>query len=228
MSFQGFDEDFLEFFRDLSENNERPWFQAHKKRYETAVVEPLLRFIEAMSPRIAEISDHIKADPRRAGGSMFRIYRDTRFGKDKTPYKTHAAAHFRHALGKNAHAPGYYFHAAPDGLLIGAGIWRPETEGLAKIRAAIADQPEAWLKARDHKPFREGFRIGGDRLKRVPRGYPADHPMAEDLKRKDFIGIRDLEPAELFDADIVDKTAQSFKDAKPFMKFLCSALDVPF
>ena len=228
MSFQGFGEDFLHFFQELAENNERPWFQANKKRYETSVVEPLLRFIEAMGPRLAEISSHIRADPRRTGGSMFRIYRDTRFSKDKTPYKTHAAAHFRHELGKNAHAPGYYFHIAPDKLIIGAGIWRPDAEHLLKIRHAIADRPDQWMEAVQHAPFADTFRLGGEGLKRPPRGFPSDHPMVEDLKRKDFIGIAEFEAVEALSPDIADKAARSFGSAKPFMAFLCSALEVSF
>ena len=96
-SFQGFPKDFVKFFKDLAKNNNRPWFEENKPRYQDSVVTPMLAFIEAMQAPLARISPHYRAIPKAHGGSMFRIYRDTRFSKDKTPYKTHAAAQFRHA-----------------------------------------------------------------------------------------------------------------------------------
>jgi len=223
-----FSSDYFAFFTQLIQNNERAWFQEHKPFYESAVAEPLLAFIQAMAPHLAEISPHIKADPRRNGGSMFRIYRDTRFGKDKTPYKTHGAVQFRHVLGKDVHAPGYYFHAGPTEFVIGAGIWRPDGPNLKKIRTYLAENPDAWQAVRDDALFREVFALHGERLKRPPRDFPADHPFVEDLKRKDFVCMHDFAPPELLREDLVDEVTRCYRAATPLMRFLCKALEVPF
>jgi len=116
--FKGFPQGLFSFFEELKINNNRAWFNDNKARYYDTVVNPITEFIVCMGPRLKKISGHYVADPKPHGGSMFRIYRDTRFAKDKTPYKTHAAVHFRHEAGKNAHAPGFYVHIATTLLLI--------------------------------------------------------------------------------------------------------------
>ncbi len=228
MAFTGFDRRFFEFFKDLAQNNERAWFQRHKQDYEAGVVTPMLAFISAMGPRLATISPHFKADPRKQGGSMFRIYRDTRFSKDKTPYKTHAAAQFRHVLGKDVHAPGFYAHISTTEVFIGGGIWRPPAESLAKIRQAIVERPEDWLAARDDPAFRKTFKLHGDALKRPPRGFDKDHPLIDDLKRKDFVGACSLPPELIMQPIFLDVVADSFAAAGPFIRFICKALAVPY
>lgn len=228
MQFQGFDDRFFGFFHGLSANNSREWFHEHKTLYEDAVVAPLLAFIEGMAPKLAEISPHFLAIPRKTGGSMFRIYRDTRFSKNKTPYKTHAAAQFRHQLGKNVHAPGFYFHADPAEVFCALGIWRPESAALAKIRGRIDRQGKQWLAARDHPPFKERFHLSGDSLKRPPKGYAADHPSLVDLKRKDFFAVRPYPAKMLRSPDFIDVVGDDFQTGTPLLKFLCQALDVPF
>src|SRR5438874_507873 len=144
--FKGFPKGFFQFFKELAKNNERPWFEENKERYKAVVVAPMSDFITAMSPRLAKISKHFVADPRPNGGSMFRIYRDVRFAKDKRPYKEHASCHFRQAGGKDVHAPGFYMHFAPDEVFFGGGLWMPPPEALNKIREAIAARPAAWKK----------------------------------------------------------------------------------
>ena len=228
MEFKGFGQAFFDFFGDLTQNNEREWFQTHKTNYEKAVVAPMLGFIEAMGEPLGSISPHIKADPRRSGGSLFRIYRDTRFSKDKTPYKTHAAAQFRHGLGKDVHAPGFYLHASLSECVIGAGIWRPDGPSVSKIRAAIDARGADWIKARDHKPMLAGFSFHGESLARPPKGYTKDHPLLEDLKRKDFVVMHPLTPAEFLDPNLVTVVAQQYAACAPLMKFLCEALGLPF
>jgi len=145
--FAGFPKDFFAFFRELKANNNRPWFEENKERFKESVQAPMSQFIAAMAPKLAKISKNFVADPRPNGGSMFRIYRDVRFSKDKRPYKEHAACHFRHALGKDAHAPGFYMHFAPDEVIFGGGLWMPPPEALSKIRDQIAGKPQAWKKA---------------------------------------------------------------------------------
>src|SRR5918996_3776624 len=144
---RSFGPELFRFLRDLEANNDRTWFNANKDRYEREVRDPALDFVEDFAPRLAEISQHFVADPRPSGGSLFRIHRDTRFSKDKSPYKTHVGIHFRHERAKDVHAPGFYLHLEPRSVFVGAGIWHPNSPTLAKIRAAIADDAEAWLRA---------------------------------------------------------------------------------
>ena len=144
--FSGFTKDFFTFFNELKKNNNRDWFAANKPRYLEVVVKPMGQFINSIAPHLQSISPHYNADSRPHGGSMFRIYRDTRFSKDKTPYKTHAACHFRHQAGRDAHAPGFYVHIETDHISIGGGIWRPPAKQLGQIREFISDNPSAWEK----------------------------------------------------------------------------------
>ena len=137
----------LGFIEELSRNNKREWFQANKERYVAEVRDPLLGFIEAFAPKLRGISPHYVADARPNGGSLFRIYRDTRFSKDKTPYKTWGAVQFRHERGKDVHAPGFYLHVQPGNVFMGAGLWHPDAPTLANIREAIVEGPANWNRA---------------------------------------------------------------------------------
>lgn len=226
--FPGFDIGLLRFLHDLAQNNNRDWFAKNKARYEQSVREPALAFIESMERPLKKVSPHFRAIAKKSGGSLMRVYRDTRFSSDKTPYKTNVGIHFRHEVGKDVHAPGYYFHIEPESVFVGAGIWHPDSSALSSIREAIDTYPARWKRARDAKAFRENFRLEGESLKRPPRGYDADHQYIGDLKRKDFIGVKELDVDALFDASIVSEVASSFKASKPFVRFLCEAIDVPF
>ena len=128
------------FVRDLKANNEREWFETHRSRFEDHLREPALEFIHQFGPKLGDISRHFNAIPKPVGGSLFRIYRDVRFSKDKTPYKTHVGIHFRHRQHRDAHAPGFYLHLEPRACFMGCGIWRPDREALAALRV---DAPEA-------------------------------------------------------------------------------------
>ncbi len=226
--FGGFPADTVRFLRELAENNNRPWFNEHKQRYEQLVLEPALDFICAMGPRLEQLAPHFTAIPRRVGGSLMRVYRDTRFSRDKSPYKTNIGIQFRHELGKDVHAPGFYVHLDPGSCFLGVGMWHPASGPLGMIRDRIVEDPVAWKRVRDARGFRRRFELSGDSLKRPPRGYAADHPLIEDLKRKDFIGIAtfDIQAAE--DAAFADRVAADFAAAKPFMAFLCGALDLRY
>ena len=223
-NFPGFPLDLLRFLNELAAHNKRTWFQANKSRYEEQVLEPALAFIAAMVDPLAKISPHFRAVPKRMGGSLMRIYRDVRFSKDKKPYKTNVGIHFRHELGKDIHAPGFYFHIEPGEVFVGAGIWHPDSKTLGKIRQAIDEDPAAWKRAQGGKAFRSRFQMEGDRLKRPPRGFDADHPLLEDLKRKDHVGIVRLEADSLLEPKIVKETTAIYRAAKPYMAFLCEAI----
>jgi uncharacterized protein (TIGR02453 family) len=162
------------------------------------------------------------------GGSLMRVYRDTRFARDKTPYKTNVGIHFRHEAGKDVHAPGWYIHLAPEGCFVGAGVWHPDAPALAKIRNAIATDGKSWLKARDDRKFREHFELSGETLRTAPRDYPRDHPLIDDLKRKDFIGLADLRRTEAIGPGFFRVAQNRLKESGPLMVFLCQALGLPW
>src|ERR1051326_4058766 len=165
--FEGLPKDFFAFFRELKSHNERGWFEANKARFRDSVQAPMSAFIAAMAPHLHRVSRQFTADPRPNGGSMFRIYRDIRFARDKRPYKEHAACHFRHALGKDVHAPGFYMHFAPGEVFFGGGLWHPEADALARVRTAIAEKPAVWRKAAGSKDFVACFgAVQGEALSR--------------------------------------------------------------
>ena len=159
---------------------------------------------------------------------MFRIYRDTRFAKDKSPYKTHVGIQFRHKQGKDVHAPGFYLHLDPEGCFAGVGIWHPDGDALAGIRAAIDEQPKRWKQISGSKRFTDTFQLAGDSLKRAPKGYDPDHPMIDDLKRKDFIGVADFDAKTAGDLDFLMEYWKLCRKGGPLVEFLCDAVDVPF
>ncbi|MEM1410891.1 MAG: DUF2461 domain-containing protein [Pseudomonadota bacterium] len=226
--FEGFPPEFLTFYRDLERNNNRAWFAENKPRYQAAVVAPMLAFIEAMQAPLERISPHYRAIAKANGGSLFRIYRDTRFSKDKTPYKTHAAAQFRHARGRDVHAPGFYVHFAREGLAFGGGIWRPPSSALRAIREFMVDNPAAWRKLRDARAVQQRGGLQGERLKRAPRGFDPDHAHAEDLKLKSFYVMEQADPALLVDPGLAKIVASAFRAAAPLNHFICDALELPF
>ena len=226
--FAGFNRSLLAFLRELADNNEREWFAENKHRYDALVLNPALDFIAAMGPRLEKFAPEFEAIPKRMGGSLMRVYRDTRFGRDKTPYKTNVGIQFRHTQGKDVHAPGYYVHLAPGEVFIAAGMWHPEPDALARVRDAIVEKPAEWKKARDAAAFRRAFTLDGDALKRPPRGVPAEHPFVEDLKRKDFIATVDLDESAALSPRFIDDVVNRFRAATPFMKFLCRAVNVPY
>ncbi len=229
MSFPGFSRDFLKFLRELSKNNNREWFQENKDRYRSSIVSPLSDFIVAMGPRLEKISNCYVADARPHGGSMFRIYRDVRFSKDKRPYKEHAACHFRHEAGKDAHAPGFYLHIEPKEIFVGGGIWMPPNPSLDKIRRTIVDKPEKWNKVVKGKTFVKYFSIvQGDGLKRPPRGFDKEHPLIDDLKRKSYFAMHKVDAKLLFTPQFITEIDRSFKALSPFLGFLTLALELPY
>jgi uncharacterized protein (TIGR02453 family) len=214
-----FSPDTFVFLRALKRNNNRDWFQSNKPRYETVVRDPLLRFITDIGPHLTRISPHIVADPRPTGGSMFRIYRDTRFSADKSPYKTHAAAHFPvRAAERHAATPGFYLHLEPGGCFVGAGIWHPDAPTLVKIREAIAGSASTWKRARN------GIKLDGAMLSRPPRGFDPNHPFIEDLKRKDFVTGATFTDAQVVAPTFIKQFAGECRRMSPLVAFLANAL----
>lgn len=218
----------FEFLEELTANNDRDWFAENKSRYVECVQSPGLQLISDLIAPLRKVAPFIVANPARSGGSMTRIYRDTRFAKDKTPYKTFVGMHLHHETGKDIHGPGIYLHFALDECFVAAGCYLPESSVLAKIRAAIDEDGRAWIKAREDRKFRENYSLWGDSLKTAPRDYPRTHPLIEDLKRKHFIGVSPLSRKEVLSDALLPIIIERTKDARSFMRFLCESIGVPY
>ena len=223
-----FSPELFAFLRDLADNNDREWFAANKARYVAEVQEPALAFIEDVGLRLPDVSRNFVADARTTGGSLFRIHRDVRFSKDKSPYKTQVGIQFRHARSRDAHAPGFYLHLAPASVFMGCGTWHPDRDTLHAIRTAIAARPGRWQAIVEEPAFRQRFRLGGETLKRPPAGFDRDHPLIEELKRKDFIAIADLTESDITAAGFLDRFLELCGEAGDFMRFLCDSARVPY
>ncbi len=226
--FQGFPRGCLPFLRQLAKNNNRPWFNENKQRYEDCVRHPALAFIADMDAEIRKLSPNFLALPRKVGGSLMRVYRDTRFANDKTPFKTNVGIQFRHESGKDVHAPGFYVHIEPGNCFLGAGIWRPERPVLNTIREFIADNPNAWRQATRTGGFKKRWALAGESLVRPPRGFDPEHPLLDDLKRKDFIALMHFDEAEIGEPGFTRFAGRHFKDAAELMAYLCMAVDVDY
>ena len=160
---------------------------------------------------------------------MFRIYRDTRFSKDKSPYKEHVAVHFRHMAGKDAHAPGFYMHFEPKEVFFGGGIWMPPGPVLRQVREAIADDAQGWKSATRGPAFRKRFgETQGDSLKRPPQGFDPDHPLIDDLKRKSFFAVQQVEPSFALTPRFTAEVEKAFVALRPMMRFLTESLELSF
>jgi len=220
----------FDFLAELAEHNDRSWFKANQERYESVVRQPALAFIEDVGEPLYRVSRHLVADPRKVGGSLFRIQRDTRFARDKTPYKTQVGIHFRHvATREDVHAPGFYLHLEPRASQAWVGLWHPSADDAQAIRRAIAGGPAAWKRAVRGGKFAEVYGdLTGDSLSRPPRGFDPGHPLMEDLKRIDFgAGVR-LRQSEVTSARFLDTYLATVRAGVPLMRFLCRALDLAF
>lgn len=216
------------FLTQLDENNNRDWFNENKQKYEDEVREPALNFIADISGDLARISPHFNAIPKKIGGSLMRVYRDARFVKDKRPYKTNIGIQFRHEIGKDVHAPGFYVHISPEECFIGVGIWRPDGPALRKIRDRISENSKKWLTITQQKKFKHQFELAGESLVNAPRGYAKDHPMLEDLRRKDHIAITPLKKNVVTGDQFKKEVLKSFREANDYMEFLCKSLNLNY
>ena len=157
-----------------------------------------------------------------------RVYRDTRFSKNKQPYKTNVGIQFRHEQARDVHSPGYYVHLEPARAFLGVGMWRPDAESLRRIRERISARPAEWQRVLGDAAFGRIFALGGESLTRPPRGFDKDHPCIEDIKRKSFIAMRELDVEACLRPQFQRVVESSFRDAEAFMRFLCKAVGVRF
>jgi uncharacterized protein (TIGR02453 family) len=223
-----FSEKTFKFLNALQRNNHREWFTEHKKDYETHVRQPFLRLIGDFQTPLAKISKHYRADPRNVGGSLFRINRDARFSNDKSPYKHFSGARFYHQRGRDSEAPKFYFHLQHTQCFIAAGVWHPEPETLRKIRQFILDNPGSWKKAVYSKKFQEHYSREAEASVRVPRGFPADHEFANDLKLKSIIATAAISDDIVCSDQLLKTISKACQDLSPMMDYLCAALDMEY
>lgn len=214
----------FEFLSDLAGNNNREWFQDNKARYEQDVRDALVQFVSDFGDRLQEISPHMVADPRLSGGSIFRIYRDVRFSKDKSPYKTNAGMHFRHEVGREVHGPGLYLHLQPGQVFAATGIWRPNSATIGKIRGAIVANPDRWKSIVNEDEFNSMYSLEGESLKRAPKGIDPEHPLIDHLKLKSFAATTSFTQEEACSPDFMDTYADACKVASPFSEFLTTSV----
>jgi uncharacterized protein (TIGR02453 family) len=214
-----FTPEFFAFLRDLDQNNNRDWFAANRARFIANVESPMLAFINDFAPMLRSISPAYIVDRRRIGGSMYRIYRDTRFSEDKRPFRTWVAARFEHeARRKVESVPGFYLRLGIDRCIAGGGIYHVERPGLTRIRQRIVDMPGEWRRAK------AGLDIQGEQLKRGPAGFPTAHEHLEDLKRKQFYILTQLSEDDVVSVGFIDRFAQICSRAVPLMEFHTKAL----
>jgi uncharacterized protein (TIGR02453 family) len=224
-----FDPELFTFLKQLKRNNDREWFAKNKQRYIADVQQPALDFISDAAGGLRKISASIVADPRPVGGSLFRIYRDTRFAKDKSPYKTHVGIWFAHRAAKDVHSPGYYLHLEPGQVFFGAGLWMPDTKTATAIRDAIVAKPAVWKKAAHSPPFSKSFSMSDEgSLKRPPRGYDPEHPYIDDLRRKSFIGSKQLDEKTATSSRFMETFLGLARDGAPLVKFISESVGVSF
>ena len=221
----------FDFLNELESNNEKAWWEDNKDRYISVIREPALEFINDFDSRLKKISTHFVADSRTVGGSLMRPYRDVRFSKDKTPYKTNVGIQFRHERGKDIHAPGFYLHLEPRACFAGAGLWRPEAPVARAIRRAIHDDPAGWRKAAKRKAFSDTWTITADEndmLRRVPKELDDEPPYPDDLRMRSFMAGARLSQSQVTSAGFDAELASMYAKSSPFTRFLCNSLEVPF
>lgn len=207
----------LKFLRALKRNNRREWFNAHKHEYEAHVRQPMIAMIERLAGDFRELAPELIASPK---ASLYRIYRDTRFSPNKTPYKTHAAASFPHKRLPKHEGAGLYFHISPDEVWIGGGMYAPQTSQLVAIREHIAGNYTRLQSIVGAPSFRRAIVLEGERLKRVPRGYAKDHPAAEYLRYRQFIAGRELPAAFVTSPKFYATLIAVFREVMPLTRFL--------
>jgi len=229
--FTGFRPEAIDFLAELAQNNDRSWFQPRKAEYEGLLKEPMEAFVGALADAFDERGVPLQADPKR---SIFRIYRDTRFAKDKSPYKTHLGASFPWVadmapdseISHTEHANGAYFHLQPGNNYAGGGMWQATKPRLDAFRDAIVDDEGRVRAALEDPAFIAEFGAveSHETRKRVPSGYPSDHPMAEMFRYKDLVFGRRLSDDEVYSPDLPRILAEAYAKATPVFRFL-STLD---
>lgn len=217
-----FTAELFRFLARLKRNNNRDWFLAHKAEWEASERQPVLRFITDFAGPLSGLTPYLVADPRPSRGSMFRIYRDTRFSHDKRPYKTHVAMRFSHP-GKDVHSPGFYLHLESGGCFAACGLWHPEPPTLLRVRNAIASRPKEWRSVRKLLNWDDA-----SKLRRPPRGFPADHEFVEDFKLRDLGTAVNFSDKQVCSTRFMSTFVIACRTMSPVAAFLSSAVGLKF
>jgi uncharacterized protein (TIGR02453 family) len=225
-SFSGFTPDAIQFLVDLADHNDRAWFHPRKDQFERLLRQPMEALVAALAERFEARGMPLRADPQH---SIFRIYRDTRFAKDKSPYKTNLGASFPWvgedgSVNVDAHSCGGYFNFQPGNMYVGGGMWMPHRSRMDAFRRAIADTPDRVRAALEDPAFLAAFgpAHSHESLKRFPPGFPADHPLADLFRWKDVVFGRRLSDAEVQSASLPDVIADGYQAAMPVFRFLAT------
>jgi uncharacterized protein (TIGR02453 family) len=218
----------FDFLRQLQANNTREWFEPRKAQFQELCRDPALRLIEALAEPLAAISTQFVASSKPVGGSLFRIHRDVRFARDKTPYKPWLGMRFKHVSDRSgALAPLFYVHLGAQQCFAGGGLWHPDAPMLTRVRNFIAHNPQSMQDLLAAPTF-QTYRLGGESAVRPPRGFDPAHPLIEMLKRKDFVAMRDFDPSVACSAQVVDFISEYLRGAAGLVDYLCAALDLEF
>jgi uncharacterized protein (TIGR02453 family) len=210
--------DALKFLRALKRNNRREWFQPRKNDYERLVRAPMVAIVERLAGDMRAIAPEVVVDPKHA---VFRIYRDTRFSSDKTPYKTHVAASFPWRGVARHEGAGLYFHVSPTEVWIGGGLYAPQTAQLQAIREHIASNSRRLTSIVESASFKRLVgAVEGEKLQRVPRGFPSDHKAAYWLRHRQFLAGRDVAPSLVTTARFYPTVLETFRTIVPLIRFL--------
>jgi len=219
--FSGFPKEGIKFLKDLKRNNNRTWFAKHKSEYESFVKFPMQCLVDSLKTPVSKFAPEIDINPKR---NIFRIYRDTRFSKDKTPYKTHIAAVF-HLKGGWQNSAGFYIEISFDGIYVGGGFYMPNSSQLKRIRMAIVENAKEFISIIDDSRFVKRFgTIQGEKLKRIPVGFTDNHFMGEWLKYKQFYAGVEWKTEECLNEKFISKVVSVYKDIYPLVKFLNRAV----
>ena len=231
-AFTGFTPDAIQFLVDLADNNDRAWFNPRKAEYKRLLKHPLEALCVALDERFRAQGIPLEADPTR---SPFRIYRDVRFSKDKSPYKNQLSASFAwagdgaegsgRAHSENVHASGGYFHLQPGNIYVGGGVWHPDPSWLKGFRDRVATDYDGFRAVVEAPDFVKAFGSVGDdgeSLKRVPPGYPTDHPAADILRKKNVTFGRRLSDEDAFSPELPSILADAFATGTPLLRYLAS------
>jgi uncharacterized protein (TIGR02453 family) len=222
---RGYGPELFRFLREIAKHNDREWFAANKERYLEHVQSPSLEFVRTVGPKLGAVSRHLVADPRPVGGSVMRIYRDIRFSKDKSPYRTSVGIRFMSDSGGKGedHSPGFFLHISPGDSWAYGGVWMMEGPSLEAVRHAIADRPADWKKVKASVP-----EIEGESLKRPPSGYDPAHPFIDDIKRKGFSAGLSFKDDEVVGPGFPDRFVKACLKLNPLNRFLATAIGVDY
>jgi len=221
--FPGFPAEAVTFYRGLERNNTREWFQPRKVVYEEKVKAPMVELVMALNQSMMEFAPDYVTDP---GKAIFRIYRDTRFSPDKTPYKTQIAAQFgRRGMEKHG-AAGYYFAISHKGVDVGGGIYMPPKETLLAVRTHIAERHAEFRRLASAAAIKRLFgKVEGEQLARVPKGFCAEHPAADLLRFKQYLLFTTLDAGIITTPKLYVELEKRFRAMAPFLDFLNAPLE---